>query len=224
MTFSDIFKKSFIEGYTSTDFTLKTVALTLAIACIFALYLYFIYRFYTQNTFYSKSFDISLAILTVITTAVILTIQSSIVVSLGMVGALSIVRFRTAIKDPMDLVYLFWAIANGIIIGAGLPGIALALSVIITITLFILDMIPIAKAPMLLVINAANLDAANNAVAIVEKHCPTYKIKSRTVESSRADLIIELRIKDESALMSDISAVEDIKRFSLLSHDGEVTF
>ncbi|MGN1302281.1 MAG: DUF4956 domain-containing protein, partial [Clostridia bacterium] len=99
MNFSDIFKKSFLEGYASSDIGVKTAIIALLIACVFAMYIFLVYRVLTRKAFYSKTFNISLAMITVITAAIILTIQSSIVVSLGMVGALSIVRFRTAIKD-----------------------------------------------------------------------------------------------------------------------------
>ena len=103
MTFKDIFKKSFLEGYASTEITSLTIITALGIACVLALYIFFVYRVVTRKTFYSKSFNITLAGVTVITASLILTMQSSVVLSLGMVGALSIVRFRTAIKDPIDL-------------------------------------------------------------------------------------------------------------------------
>ena len=115
MNFSDIFKRSFLEGYASTDITAINVTIALLITSVLALYIFFAYRLVTRKTFYSKSFNISLAGVSVITAAIILTIQSSIVVSLGMVGALSIVRFRTAIKEPLDLMFLFWSISVGII-------------------------------------------------------------------------------------------------------------
>ena len=104
MGFGDIFKNSFMEGFYSTDISLATILLSMAIVCLIALYIFFAYRLLTRRTFYNKNFGISLAALAIITAAIILTIQSSIVISLGMVGALSIVRFRTAIKEPMDLV------------------------------------------------------------------------------------------------------------------------
>ena len=125
MSFKDIFKKSFLEGFASTEITTVTVLAALAIACALAFYIFLTYRVLTRKTFYSKNFNISLAGITVITAALILTMQSSVVLSLGMVGALSIVRFRTAIKDPIDLMFLFWAISVGIICGAGLAQVAI---------------------------------------------------------------------------------------------------
>ena len=127
-TFKDIFKKSFLQGFASTEITTFTVVTALMIACALALYIFFVYRIVTRKTFYSKTFNISLAGITVITAALILTMQSSVVLSLGMVGALSIVRFRTAVKDPMDLMFMFWSISVGIICGAGMAQIAVILS------------------------------------------------------------------------------------------------
>ena len=119
MSFKDIFKKSFLEGFASTEITTLTVVTSLGVACLLALYIFFVYRVVTRKTFYSKNFNITLAGVTVITASLILTMQSSVVLSLGMVGALSIVRFRTAIKDSRDTVYIFWSIIVGICCGVG---------------------------------------------------------------------------------------------------------
>ena len=120
MGFKDILKKSFLEGANVVDFSIASVALTLVVTAALGLYIYIVYRLISRKSFYSKSFNISLVAMAMITAAIILAIQSSVVISLGMVGALSIVRFRTAVKDPMDLVFLFWSISIGIICGAGL--------------------------------------------------------------------------------------------------------
>ncbi len=224
MSFTDIFKKSFLEGYVSSDISPKSIAVTLGITCIFALYLFFAYRVFSRKTFYSKNFNISIAMIAVITAAIIMTIQSSIVVSLGMVGALSIVRFRTAIKDPMDLVFLFWSIAVGIICGAGLAAIALVTTVVITIGLIVLDYIPVAKAPVLLVVNGKTGDLEEPVLNCIEQYTKTYTVKSRTLTPERMDLIVELRVAECAKLIQNLAKVEGVTRCSLLSHDGEVTF
>ena len=154
MTFEDIFKKSFLEGYSTIEINTATILVALFFSLILGLYIFFCYRVMTRRTFYSRNFNISLVALTLITSAIILTIQSSVVVSLGMVGALSIVRFRTAIKDPMDLVFLFWAISVGIICGAGLSEIAILSSLAVTLVLYVLNLVPVGKAPMILVVSA----------------------------------------------------------------------
>lgn len=108
----------FLSNYTSESITLENTIMVLGIACILACYIFVVYRLVTKKIFYSKSFNIALAVIAVVTAAIILAVQSSIVISLGMVGALSIVRFRTAVKEPMDLCFLFWSIAVGICCGA----------------------------------------------------------------------------------------------------------
>ena len=158
MTFHDIFKKTFLEGWQSAEIGASAMISTMVVVSLLSLYIFFVYRVVTRKTFYSKNFNISLACVSVTTAAIIITIQSSIVVSLGMVGALSIVRFRTAIKDPMDLAFLFWSISTGIICGAGLSEFAVILAIVLTVGILVLNNIPVAKAPMILVISASRLD------------------------------------------------------------------
>ena len=224
MTFNDIFKKSFLEGYASTEITTFTIVVALGIACLLALYIFFVYRVVTRKTFYSKNFNITLAGITVITAALILTMQSSVVLSLGMVGALSIVRFRTAGKDPMDLMFLFWSISVGIICGAGLAQVAVILSVVVTLGILILDRMPVAKAPMILVVNASDLDAEDAVAETLNKYTRVFSVKSRNMTASSLDLGVELRTDQGSALVRDIMKLNGITSASLLAHDGEVTF
>lgn len=224
MSFTEIFKKSFLEGFSSADINIYTATISMLITCGLALYIFIVYRILTKKTFYSKSFNISLAGVALITSAIILTIQSSIVVSLGMVGALSIVRFRTAVKDPLDLVFLFWAIAIGIICGVGLAEIAIILSVLLTFGILILNYIPLSKAPLMLIVNLSKADGEDIVLNIVKKHTKIYSIKSRNLTKTSLDLIIELRIKDGSELVKEIVAVDSTNNVSLMSHDGEVVF
>ena len=224
MAFNDIFKKSFLEGYASAEITTFTIIVALGIACLLALYIFFVYRLVTRKNFYSKNFNITLAVVTVITAALILTMQSSVVLSLGMVGALSIVRFHTAIKDPMDLAFLFWSISVGIICGAGLAQVAVILSLVVTAGILVLDHMPVAKAPMILVVNAGDLDAEKAVTATVEKYTKFYKVKSRNLTAQTLDLVVELRTEQGSALVREIMGLKGIASVSLLSHDGEVTF
>lgn len=201
------------------------IAFALLMTCLIAIYIFFVYRMLTRKTFYSKNFNISLVALAIITSAVILTIQSSIVVSLGMVGALSIVRFRTAIKDPMDLVFLFWSISIGIICGAGLAEIAILASIILTVILFVLDRLPVAKAPMILVVNADTGDKQSESImTIVKKYSKYFKVKSRNITNGQLDMVIEVRTSEDEAFVNEMSALANVNSVSLLSHDGEVTF
>ena len=224
MGFKDVFKKSFLEGFTSMDITTAKIAATLFVAALLALYVFAIYRLVTRKVFYSKNFNISLAAMSIITAAIILAMQSNLVISLGMVGALSIVRFRTAIKDPMDLVFMFWSISIGIICGAGLYEVALVTSVAVTIFILVLDMIPVSKAPMMLVVNSSKMDGEQQILDVVGKYTKSYKVKSRNLSNGRLDMVVELRVKEESALVSEVAALEGMIGASLIAHDGEVTF
>ena len=224
MTFSDIFKKSFLEGFSASDINIYTATVALLVTSALALYIFVVYRVVTRKTFYSKTFNISLAGIALITAGVIVTIQSSIVVSLGMVGALSIVRFRTAVKDPMDLMFLFWSIAVGIICGTGLAEIAIILSIIITVGILVLNGLPVAKAPLILVINASDLDAEEMILSVVSKFAKHPAVKSRNMTKDSLDLIIELRTDAGSKLVREILNLESVTSASLMAHDGEVTF
>ena len=222
MNFSDIFRQSFLDGYAAIG--PLAIVFAMALSCGFAFYIFLVYRVMTRKTFYSKTFNISLAGVTLITTAIILTIQSSIVVSLGMVGALSIVRFRTAIKEPMDLMFLFWSISVGIICGAGIAEIAVILCVALTVSILILDKFPVAKAPMLLVVNASDLDAEEKVVKLTKQYARYLHVKSRNITETTLDLIVELRTDSGDKLVREIMRIEGICSASLMAHDGEVTF
>ena len=224
MGFKDVFKKSFLEGFTSMDITTGKIAATLIVTALLALYIFAIYRLVTRKVFYSKNFNISLAVMSLITAAIILAMQSNLVISLGMVGALSIVRFRTAIKDPMDLAFLCWSISIGIICGAGLYEIALVTSVGVTVFILVLDMLPVGKAPMMLVVNSSEMNGEKAVLDVVGKYARYYKVKSRNLSKGRLDLVIELKVKEESALVSEVATLDGMLSASMISHDGEVTF
>ena len=222
--FSDIFKKSFLEGFTGGDISTGRIAATLAVTALIAIYIFVVYRVVTRKTFYSKTFNISLVALAVITAAIILAMQSNLVISLGMVGALSIIRFRTAIKDPMDLVFLFWAISIGIICGAGLYEIAVLTSLLVTVGIICLDLVPTSKAPMMLVVNATDLDAENAVLEAVKAAGKVCKVKSRNYTEGHLDMIVEVRVTEEAKLVKTVSEITAVTSVSLISHDGEVTF
>lgn len=224
MGFQDVLKKSFLEGFTSMDITSGKILATLLVTTILALYIFFIYRLITRKVFYSKTFNISLAAMSLITAAIILAMQSNLVISLGMVGSLSIIRFRTAVKDPMDLVFMFWSISIGIICGAGLYEVAVVSSVIVTVCILVLDLLPVAKAPMMLVVNSSNMEGEAQILEVVGKYTKSYKVKSRNLSKGRLDMVVELRVKEECKLVTEVAALNGMISASLIAHDGEVTF
>ena len=172
----------------------------------------------------------SLVALCIITTSIILTIQSSIVISLGMVGALSIVRFRTAVKNPIDLVFLFWAISVGIICGAGFSMIAILSSAMIVIVLLLLDKVPLSTSPLILVMSYIQSAETDSYVKeTVKKYATYYNEKARVNTYDVTEITVEIRLKKEatekrSELTHELSNISGVKRVSLLSHNGETVF
>lgn len=220
----DIFKDSVLNKLQAGELTMTAIAVTLGIALAMGVFLYFIYRLNTRNSFYNRSFNKSLAILPVITAAIMLAMGSNLTISLGMVGALSIVRFRNAVKDPSDLTYLFWSISLGIVIGAGLFELAILLSLAATILVFVLDLIPTFRAPCLLVVSGENADIETALVACVKAHTKAVKIRSRNVSAKGAEWILELRIRKENDLVQQVAALENVRSVHMMTHDGEVRF
>ena len=221
MNFNDVFKSSFLENINSVS--VLDVALALAMAFCLGMFIFFVYKKTYQGVMYSSSFGTTLVALTMITTIVILAVTSNVVLSLGMVGALSIVRFRTAIKDPMDLVFLFWSIGIGIICGAGFAAIAVITSIALTIVIFIFSNMHGAKESQLLVVNADSHDIESQIMEIVEEHCDYVHLRAKTMSKNDINLAIEVKVKDQKEMMDELVTLKAITSLSLLEHDGEVT-
>lgn len=224
MNFSDIFKKDFLTAYAGGNVSVLEVTAILLVTAVIACYIFLVYRLITRKAFYSKTFNISLAAISVITAAIILAVQASIVISLGMVGALSIVRFRTAVKEPLDLVFLFWSIAVGICCGAHVTEIAIVLSVLLTILVIVLDRLPIGRAPMILVMNLTEGKLEPELMKKVGEFCKYYKVKSRNMSAGRCNMVVEVRTAKEYEMVQAIEGMTGVESVSLVSHDGEVAF
>ena len=220
MTFKDILKNSFLEGFRSDIGTVEIV-LTMIISTIVGFYIYCVYKMKTKTSFYSGDFNNALATLPVITAGIVLAMQSSIVISLGMVGALSIVRFRNAVKSSLDLTFLFWSISAGIITGAGLYEIIVILSVIVTMILFGLDLLPAGKAPYTIVLNSGNMDVKTQLEPVLKKTVSWYKIRSVSKSKHRTDVVVRFRSKNVDMLINELSAQQFVDNFNILAMDGE---
>ncbi len=223
MSFSDIFRSSFLQEY-SSDMTVTSIAVYIGIAALIGFYMFLIYRVVTKKSFYNKNFNLSLWALTVITAAIIIIISSNIVLSLGMVGALSIVRYRTAIKDPMDLVFLFWAIAEGIMCGAGMAIVGIILALVITVGVLILDKLPMPRALEIMTIGASDYHCEDEIMEITKKYCKVCHVKSRTVSAGELNLVLEFSSEKERECTEALLAVEDVNSVVTITHDGEVTY
>jgi len=222
MSIQDVLKKSFLNQF-DTDISTMSLMMALFFAAVLGTYIFVVYRMVCRKSFYSKSFAISLPVIAMITASIIIAIQSNAVISLGMVGALSIVRFRTAVKDPMDLAFLFWTISVGIICGASLHEVAIEASLLITIVMLALHFVPHSKPNLLLLINGTDPKAQPQLEQIIKEHTSSYKIKSRNVGKSSISMIIDVKPRDEIALIDKLLEIPSIEKANLMTHDGEVT-
>ena len=223
MGIQDIIKKSFLSQFNS-DISTATVIVTLLAAALIGTYIFVVYRMTCRKAFYSKSFAISLPVIAMITASIIISIQSSVVISLGMVGALSIVRFRTAVKDPMDLAFLFWTISAGIICGATLFEVAVEASILITVVMMLLHFVPNAKPALLLLVNGRDTKIQEELNQLLKDNTSWFKVKSRNVTANGIDMIIELKTKDEDSIIEKVLAINGVESATLMTHDGEITY
>ena len=202
MTFNDIFKSSFLENI--TEFSAVDTLIAMAAALVIGLFIFVVYKKTFNSVMYSTGFAMTLVGMTMVTTLVILAVTSNVVLSLGMVGALSIVRFRAAIKEPMEIVYLFWAVAAGIVIGAGMLPLAVIGSAIIGVILILFANKKVHDNPYLLILNCQNENAENAAVSLMKEDVKKYAVKSKTVNAQGIEFTAEIRMKDGDPLFCGI--------------------
>ena len=220
MTFQDIFKSGFLENVNAISVLDMAAALILSFAM--GLFIFYIYKKSYCGLMYSSAFGVTLVALTLITTLLILAVTSNVVLSLGMVGALSIVRFRTAIKEPMDIAFLFWAIAVGIVLAAGLIPLAVFGSIFIGIVLFAFSKKKTMDSPYILVIHCENSEIEEQARFFVKSQVQRLNLKSKSVDKGNIELNYEVRLKeDDSAFVNELEAMPGISRVVLVSYNGD---
>jgi len=220
MTFNDIFKSNFLEK--AVDFSLLDVTLAMAVAFALGLFIFAVYKKTFSGVMYSASFGISLIAMALITTMIILAVTSNIILSLGMVGALSIVRFRTAVKEPLDIAFLFWAISAGIVTGAGLIPLGVFGSIIIGITLVIFANKKSNDAPYILIVNCEDDSSETAVLSTIEAKTKKTLLKSKNVSKNGIELIIEVRLLEMTAkIVNELLLVDGVNNAVLVSYNGE---
>ena len=220
MTFSDIFKSSFLESV--TEFSVIDTAVGMVFALVIGLFIFMVYKKSFLGVMYSTGFSMTLIGLCLVTTLVIMAVTSNVVLSLGMVGALSIVRFRAAIKEPMEIVFLFWAIAGGIVIGAGMIPLAVIGSALIGIIFILFTNRKVHDNPYILILNCVNEKTEEAAMKLAEKSADRLMVKSKTVNAAGIELTIELRTKDATtAFVNRIHEIDGVEDATLVSYNGE---
>ena len=220
MTFSDIFKSSFLENVTSVSILDMLIALVLSF--FVGMFIFFIYKKTFAGVMYSSSFAVTLVALTMITTLVILAVTSNVVLSLGMVGALSIVRFRTAIKEPLDIAFLFWSIAAGIVLAAGMIPLAIIGSVIIGVILLLFVNRKSASNPYIVVLTCADAASEQKAVEFLRSQTKKSVVKSKTVRKGAIELNMEIRLADErTEFVNQLAGMPGVHSAVLVSYNGD---
>lgn len=220
MTFQDIFKSSFLENVTSVSVFDMVLALLLAFGI--GMFIFLIYKKTFSGVMYSSNFGVTLVALTMITTLVILAVTSNIVLSLGMVGALSIVRFRTAIKEPLDIAFLFWSIAAGIVLAAGLIPLAVFGSVVIGLIILVFANKKAYYNPYMVVIRCDNHESEVNASEFLKNQVQRFVVKSKTAQKDMIELNIEIRMKgDNTDFINVLANMQGVNSAVLVSYNGE---
>ncbi len=220
MTFNDIFKSSFLENVTSIS--ILDMALAMVLAFAIGMFIFLIYKKTYQGVMYSSSFGVTLVALTMITTLVILAVTSNVVLSLGMVGALSIVRFRTAIKEPLDIAFLFWSIAVGIVLAAGMIPLAVFGSVIIGIILLVFTNRKSHIIPYIIVLNCDGHDSELKAAELIKSKTQRMIVKSKSAQKSNLEINYEVRLKEDNTdFINELASLSGVNSAVLVSYNGE---
>ena len=220
MTFRDIFKSGFLDNMTSIS--LFDMAVALVLAFMLGLFIFFVYKKTYSGVMYSPSFGVTLVGLALITTMLIMTVSSNVVLSLGMVGALSIVRFRAAIKEPADILVLFWSISAGIVLAAGLIPLAVFGSIFIGIVLVLFAGKKTVDSPYILIIHCGDSGQEEAVRRLVGANVKKMNLKSKSVSPGLIELNYEVRLKDDdSSFVNDIHTMEGVSRVVLVSYNGD---
>lgn len=220
MNFNDIFKSSFLETMTSVSILDMAIALVLAFGL--GLFIFLVYKKTFNGVMYSSSFGVTLIALTMITTVVILAVTSNVVLSLGMVGALSIVRFRTAIKEPLDIAFLFWSIGVGIVLAAGMIPLAVIGSVIIGVILLVFVNKKTHTHPYIVVVRCENHDAETQVNKFLSEKTERCVVKSKSAQKGEIELNMEIRLKDDNTdFINNIADMNGVHSAVLVSYNGD---
>lgn len=220
MSISDFFESGFLDNVMSVSILDMVIALSLSF--LLGLFIYYVYKKTYSGVMYSSSFGVTLIALTMISTLVILAVTSNVVLSLGMVGALSIVRFRTAIKEPLDIAFLFWSIAVGIVLAAGMIPLAVFGSVVIGIILILFVNKRSGFNPYIVVVQCQDEASEKSATEMIQKAVDKLSVKSKTVRKGFIEKTMEIRVKnDDTSFINDLSDLNGVTSAVLVSYNGD---
>lgn len=222
MSISDIINE--LNRFSITDMKYSRVLVSLACAYLLALYIHFVYRRVTKGTYYNKNYGITLIVMSVITSGIVLTMQTNLFISLGTIGALSIVRFRTPLKDPVDLCFLFWSIGNGIICGVGLYVIAVLMSAVTTIGIILFRFLPAVKHTYLLSVNFPGIEYEDAVLEKIKEQTTSFTVRSKNINRESANYIVEIQPKDKDSIVREVSKLDFLSSVTLLENDVDTKY
>lgn len=212
--------ENIIGNYSNESVTTVTILSVLLMVLVLAVYEFIVYRFVSHRSFYNKSFNITVAILPFFIATIILCLQSNIVITLGTIGALAIIRFRTSVKDPVDMLYLLWSVYIGIICGCQLFEVGILTSLIVTLALVALEHIKFGRNPYVLILHSES-DIENDIKDLFKKNKINYKFKSRNYTSKGYDYAIEFTYKEVDTIKSELSNNEKVSKYSIIEYDAD---
>lgn len=215
----EVFENIF-NMYSNESLTTVTILSVLLMVLFLALYEFLVYRFVSHRSFYNKSFNITIAILPFFISTIILCLQSNIIITLGTIGALAIIRFRTAVKDPVDMLYLLWSVYVGIICGCQLFEVGVLTSILVTIVLVVLDHMNFGRRPLILILHS-NKDIEQELQDSFKEKKISHKIKSRNYTNKGYDYAIELTTKDIEGLKKDLANNDYVSKYSIIEYDAD---
>ena len=221
ITFSDLISSSTMNLNSSSSLTVFDIFIALFASLICAAIISYTYKNTFQGVLYQKSFNLSLILISLITTSVIMVISGNLVLSLGMVGALSIIRFRSAVKDPIDIVFMFWAVSIGIANGVAAFKVSFLTSIIISVVIILIKKIPLSSKPFILIIKT-NVGNEKILDKIISTESNQYFLKSKNINGNHEELIFEIRIKDDLKITKKISQIKGVKDVNLISSSNNV--
>ena len=215
----EVFENIF-NMYSNESITTVTIISVLLMVLFLAVYEFLVYRFVSHRSFYNKSFNITIAILPFFISTIILCLQSNIIITLGTIGALAIIRFRTAIKDPVDMLYLLWSVYVGIICGCQLFEVGVLTSILVTVVLVVLDHVSFSRKPFVLILHSEDDIEKELQTSFKEKKI-SNKFKSRNYTSKGYDYAIEFTTKDIEGLKQELSNNKKVSKYSIIEYDAD---
>lgn len=221
MRFFDAVYRSLITHFNSKEIYPALIIAVLSVVSVLALYEFIVYKVVLHRSLYNKAFNICIALIPYFVSTIILCLQSNLIITLGTIGALAIIRFRTAVKDPVDMIFIFWAIHIGISCGCQLYELAIITSIVVTVVLVILNYITFGNKSHILIIRVPRTDVYYSVIEEVKKHTKKFRIKSRNYTNTGLNIVIELVSKEADLITENISKITDIESFSLMEYDVE---